>query len=338
MARAAFAIFIGLVILAAGCIAIPQAQGQSGTNASASPVQNASPAPNQTNASPAAPYYPPMNGGDYPQRMAYGGYERYFIVHVPSGYDPAKAYPLVFVFHGHGGSAQDIEQTTGFSGKADEEGFVAVYPQGLEVDGNASTSSWNAGACCGFAMQQSYDDIGFVGAMMDSIEGRLDIDKGRVYATGFSNGGMLTYALGCRLADRLAAIAPVSGAIEESDCSPARPLPLIAFHGTADPAVPYYGGEGIKGVTGDKPFFRPVPDEIAFWAAQNGCSGTAERNITVALSLQNRTGCAAPVELYTIKDGVHAWPGGGDLPARSPDYGVPATDMIWDFFRAHARD
>jgi polyhydroxybutyrate depolymerase len=273
-----------------------------------------------------------MGPGTYSEGMDYGGYQRTFIVHVPPSYDGSKPYPLVFVLHGLGGSAQGMVNITRFSEKADSEGFIVAYLQGL--------GGWNAGGCCGYSRENNIDDVGFVSAMMDNLEARLKVNESRIYATGFSNGGMMSYLLGCRLSDRIAAIAPVSGALTVDDCSPSRPVPLITFHGTTDAGVPYEGGVSSNPANPEgPPVFKPVLSEISFWAALDGCDENSTKTVTKDVTLQSYAGCADGTEvlLYTIKNGTHSWPGTSMLPPGSTDREVSATDLIWQFFEAHPK-
>ena len=167
--------------------------------------------------------------------------------------------------------------------------------------------------------------------LIDTLVGRLSIDPKRVYALGFSNGGGLVDNLGCFLSDKIAAIAPVAGAyIYWAECNPSRPVPVLAFHGTADEAVPYRGGGSS------------IPNWAGAWAGRNGCepqpkNTSPEENVII----DTWGNCAenAIVTLYTIEGGGHVWPGSPlwENLRKLEGYpqGVVATDLIWDFFQAH---
>jgi polyhydroxybutyrate depolymerase len=248
------------------------------------------------------------------------------LVHIPPGYDPTQATPVVLNFHGYSGSPTQEEGLTMMDASSDAAGFVLVYPQGTGV-----LPSWNAGACCGTAAQSNLDDVGFVGSLLDVLEAKLCVDKKRVFATGMSNGGFLSHRLGCELADRIAAIAPVAGVMGIPTCNPSRPVPVMEFHGTADPVVPYDGNPAID--------YASVADTIAGWVQRDGCQGAA----TTTYSKGDATcvtygSCTAGAEvtLCTIAGGGHTWPGGMPFPLlgkTSTD--ISATDAMWAFFEKH---
>ncbi|WP_438803101.1 extracellular catalytic domain type 1 short-chain-length polyhydroxyalkanoate depolymerase [Frankia tisae] len=275
------------------------------------------------------------------------GRQRTYLVHVPSVAAPATsampatrgALPVVLVLHGGGGSARQAEQQTGMSAVADREGFLAVYPDGT---GRRQTAllTWNAGTCCGYAHDNGVDDVGFVAALLDQLSRDYPVDPARIYATGMSNGAMMSYRLGCELAGRIAAIAPVSGAMNTTACAPSRPLPVIAFHGTADDKVRYDGGESSIGLRqGDERADRSVAEAMAFWTGRDGCPATPARSRQGAVVHGVYGPCAlgGAVELYSITGAGHAWPGGA-RPREQADPPPPAPDasaVMWDFFTHH---
>jgi len=258
-----------------------------------------------------------------------GGFDRSIRVHVPATYDPTRPTPILLGFHGYTLTAQIHESQSHMIAASDAEGFIAVH-----ADGTGVVQGWNAGACCGEALTNGVDDVAFVGALLDELEARLCVDEDRVYATGFSNGAFLSHRLGCELADRIAAVAPVSGVMGIDPCTPSRPMPVFEVHGTGDLIVPYDGG----GVTG----FRSVAETIAGWADRDQCPVGAPVQ-TYAMgdaTCESRQGCAggAEVTLCTIDGGGHQWPGGEPFPGggfTSTD--LIATDAIWAFFAAHPR-
>lgn len=256
--------------------------------------------------------------------LPFGGVARSFNVHVPASYDPSKPTPVVLNFHGYSSDASQEDLLGHMSEKADAEGFIAVHAQGL-------ANSWNAGACCGDSAAKGVDDVGFVGAMLDELEGKLCVDAKRVYATGMSNGGFLSHRLGCEMSERIAAIAPVAGVLGIPTCNPKRPVPVMHFHGTADTLVPYDGSTSLG--------FPPVLTTFEGWAKRNGCTGMpAESFKNVDSHCSTYSSCAAGVEvtLCTVDGGGHTWPGGTPVP--SLGYTTPwmsATDKMWAFFQAH---
>ncbi len=250
-----------------------------------------------------------------------GGRTRSFQVHVPESYDPATPMPLVFDLHG---LAMDSDQQIWLSHMnefADDHGFVAVHPDGI---GN----SWNAGGCCGTASSSDVDDVGFVSDMIDSLSSELCIDASRVFATGMSNGGHMSYRLGCDLADRITAVAPVAGTNTTDSCSPSRPVPLIHFHGTADLVVPYNGN-----LTESLP---PVVETTTAWAVRNGCSETRTEVFANGDSVcEEFDDCplGGQVTLCTVDGGGHTWPGGSPmvgLGTTTDD--LSATAAMWEFW------
>src|SRR4051812_5775513 len=137
---------------------------------------------------------------------------RTYEIHLPNGRAPGEPAPLVLVFHGGGANAANAMRMSGMNAKSDAEGFIVAYPNGTGPRRD-SFLTWNAWRCCGLALERKVDDVAFVRALVDEVARRYPVDRKRVYATGFSNGGMLTYRLGCELGDVFAAIAPVAGAL-----------------------------------------------------------------------------------------------------------------------------
>ncbi len=245
-------------------------------------------------------------------------------VHVPASYDPSKPTPVVLNFHGFTSDATQEALLSNMSAKSDAAGFIVVYPQGLN-------QSWNAGACCGVSASSGVDDVQFVRDLIDSLEVQLCVDTKRVFATGMSNGGFLSHRLGCEMSDRIAAIAPVAGVLGVPACTPARPVPVMHFHGTADPLVPY-DGSSVLG-------FPSVPDTFAGWGARDGCTdppAETYQNGDVHCATYSHCGAGATVTLCTVDNGGHTWPGG--LPVPTLGYtttDINATDAMWTFFQQH---
>jgi len=242
---------------------------------------------------------------------------RQALVHLPAPTANGGPLPVVLVLHGLGGTTVDVEDQTAFSTTADQAGFIAVYPQGL-----GDPPSWDiAGA----------SDTAFIGSLLTALELDACVDPARIYAAGFSMGGGMVNALGCRLADRIAAIAPVSGLYGpdwEGACAPVRPMPVIAFHGVLDPLVPYDGSTAGA----DGPPVIAVESWAEGWATRNHCDPgpVAQPAIGQVVPLFWH-GCAAPVELYRINDGIHSWPSSSfDDPQANGE--ISATELIWQFF------
>jgi len=280
-----------------------------------------------------------LKPGDHVLSLSVGGRERTYLLHLPPVYDGRQLLPLVIVLHGGGGNAPGAVRMTGFSPKADKEGFVVVYPNG---SGRLKTRllTWNSGNCCGYALDNEVDDVGFIRALIEELVKTRSIDPTRVYATGMSNGGMMTYRLGCELANKLAAIAPVAGALNVENCAPANPVSVVIFHGTADEHVLYGGGEPIRKVDIHRRVDKSVSYAVSFWVKQDGCAATPQRsekgNIRTEIYSGGKGG--TEVAVYTVNGGGHAWPGGeAYLLGAEPTKEISATDLIWDFFVRHPK-
>lgn len=249
---------------------------------------------------------------------------RVYRVHVPLRYDRNSPRAVVLVFHGYTGSAAGMETSTGFSRLADQQNFFAVYPQGLA---NAATGKafWASAGPIDFGV----DDVLFVSNILDDLQSKFCIDSHRIFATGFSNGGGMSWLLSCRFAGRIAAFAPVSGNFYAlpGGCRPGRPVAILDFHGTRDPLLPY---NGIP--ISEEPAW-PLPSIaqwLSDWASRNGCT----RGPVIFLQESRVTGeqwsgCSrnASVVHYRVNGGGHAWPPTID--------GRSGAEVIWNFFQDH---
>ncbi len=262
--------------------------------------------------------------GDMDYTVDHDGDTRDFRVHAPPGYDGSVGMPVVLIFHGYTQTNDQIENVTLMTPAADAAGYVVVYAQGV-------SNSWNAGSCCGSAATQGVDDVGFVGAMIDAVDAAYCIDPKRVYAAGFSNGGMLSNRLACELSDRIAAIGPVAGPLAFDPCTPSRPVPMIEFHGTSDFIVPYNGG-GAGGAVS-------APENASFWSDTNGCGDTPTVTFDMGDALcETYGGCQADasVTLCTLDGGGHQWPGGMSAgPLGTVNMDISASAAMLEFFDAH---
>ncbi len=263
---------------------------------------------------------------------------RTFRVHVPPSYDGSSARPLVVMLHGGGGSGRQFEDNSSdMDPIADRERFITVYP-----DGTGLVRSWNAGGCCAQSVSNDVDDVGFIAALLDLLESQLCVDQRRVFATGMSNGAMLTHRLACELTDRFAAVAPVAGVDMTARCTPARAIPLMHVHGTADEHVPWDGGPGC-GPTNVP--FTPVPESMERWRARNGCQSATQPGFAQGDGhCSDYQGCRADTSLCAVDGCGHSWPGGqppADLvacPGNGPQSTTfHASEVIWSFFAAHPR-
>ena len=284
----------------------------------------------------------PAMGADPDRKvLAHDGIERGYVVRMPAGAPVSARLPLVLVLHGGGGNAAHAERMTGFTEKARQEGFIVVYPEGTgRFKGRLLT--WNAGHCCGYAMEHGVDDAGFIAALIDRLVADYPVDTGRIFATGMSNGGMMAHRLGIALSDRLAAIAPVVATVFGDEARPARPVSALMINGRLDRSVPHQGGAPGGRFPGawDGVPARPALDQARFWADADACASAPLREDRAAY-VQWRHACPAglDVELLLVADRGHAWPGGraGTPRGDPPGSALNATDRIWSFFAAHPK-
>ena len=287
-----------------------------------------------------------LAAGDHTRTIRVGELQRRYLVHVPAKYDAKKPASVVIVFHGGGGNPETMVRLTGLNAKADDAGFLVVYPFGTgKLDNYFLT--FNGGECCGHAMQEKIDDVGFTRAMLDDLATVANVDADRVFATGLSNGGIMAYRVAAELSDRIAAIAPVGGPLMLTEIRPSRPVPVMHFHGTADEFAPFKGGFG-KGLTGGKGVtdFRSVEFSINTWVKANGCR---QEPVVVALPDKTNDGMkvtrktwsgqkdSSEVILIEIENGGHTWPGQKPIPAwlGKSTTDISANDLMWEFFQSH---
>lgn len=308
-----------------------------------------------------------LAAGDYEQKLPSEAGFRTFQIHVPPGLDPTQPAPLVFAFHGGGQNAWQFESFAHIHDKSDSSGFVLVEADGTPAFGPSALPQpspdagivlevWNAGNCCEYSAEinGNVDDVGFVSAMIDSIEAQICIDPKRVFATGFSNGGMLSHRLACQLSDRIASVVAVSGGSGQTDydtkpnktlfaCNPGRPVPILHIHGTQDVCYPFDGGFGPLSLA----TFEPVMVTIGNWVTRNGCSAGSPTTV----STNGAAACrmypcpeAGAVELCLIDGGGHYWPGGDTWGGSTVFCGsgqgalsadIVANDAFWAWFVAH---
>jgi len=261
------------------------------------------------------------------------GQKREYLLYLPKSYDGAKPTPLVITLHtsmSWDSSAMVISQ---WNSVADENGLIVVYPEGTGF----GPKSWEM---TGRETPSRMPDVIFISELIDNLEASYNIDKTRIYANGMSNGGGMAFVLSCTLSDRIAAVGMVSAGLDPDWewCPDHRPVPVIAFHGTADPICPYNGGPSkLGGGT-----FPSVPGFMANWSRRNRCGpNPIEYAVAPGVTRLQYTDCAndANVMLYTVKGEGHQWPGGMRLRVEwmvGPySRSIDATRQMWAFFRAH---
>ena len=275
-----------------------------------------------------------------------GDRTRSFLLHVPE--DATPPIPLVIAFHGGGGNAAGYQRTAGIDRVADREGFAVAYPDGTGRRQNSRRFlTWNAGDCCGLAHEKGSDDVAFARALIEAVAERIPLDRARVYATGHSNGAMMTYRVAAEAARSFAAVAPVAGSMNVQTFAPAAPVPILHIHSVDDPRASYAGGERKTGRLSIPHY--DVEERLAQWRRQNGCSETSsvvERRVrdghTAALYVWSDCKAGHEVRLWKLTGAGHGWPGGkAQLPERivgSQTAVIDAGEEAWAFFRRFARE
>jgi polyhydroxybutyrate depolymerase len=247
------------------------------------------------------------------ETITHNGLERKYIIYTPQGYDGTSKLPLLLNFHGFSGLAGEYMSYTNMTPIADSENFILVYPQGSDLDGS---SHWNA-ALNGGDNKSDVDDLGFVESLINKLSSENLIDTNRVYAVGYSNGGMMSYALACYKSNLISAISSVSGYMLQTECTPSHSIPLIKLHGTTD----YYDGGGV---------YNSVDSVLDFWVNFNNTDfdpiiNNIDDNGTSIVSYKYKNGDNnVSVEHYKIIGGEHVW--------FSNDFnGKNTGQLIWDF-------
>jgi polyhydroxybutyrate depolymerase len=287
------------------------------------------------------PVQGPLQAGLTARRVLSGGRARCYLVYVPTGFRSTEPMPVVFSLHGFASTADSQEYMSDWNSVADRETALIVYGQGTSFP-----LRWSVVPDPSVA---GVDDLQYLRDVLGELGQLATIDRTRIYVTGYSNGAALSIRAACEMADTVAAIGTVAGPYPElpGGCRPARPVPVIAFHGTADPVVRYEGGETVLSpflawlfnVSPHPSSYPAAPEWTGNWAAQNGCRPAPEAiPLPGDTSGVRYTGCRenADVVFYTIRDGGHTWPGG-----RTMDFlgktstAIHASTAMWEFFAAH---
>jgi len=293
--------------------------------------------------------------GDHSGKIAVAGLQRTYLVHIPLSHDKTKPVPLVIALHGGGGTAEHMKKLTlgGFNKLSDKDGFVVVYPDGMD-------KHWNDGRIKEEtkyrAHKENIDDTGFISALIDYFTKEYNINPKSVYVTGISNGAIMSYRLACELSDKIAAIAPVDGNMPQNflpKCQPSKPISVLAINNVNDPLMPWNGGD-ITGPFGVKKFGKvlSVAQTVEYWVKHNGC--TPSPTITEEPDRDPNDGTRVRWEEYSrgkdgtevilcaIEGGGHTWPSGYQyLPASiigKTSKDIDANEVIWNFFKKHSRN
>lgn len=270
----------------------------------------------------------PPETGTFTSNISVDGLDREYILYVPASYDHETATPLVFNFHGYTSNATEQMFYGDFRTLADAEGFIIVHPQGtIDSQGNPHFNvGWGS---------STVNDVNFAEALIDEIAAEYNINAERIYSTGMSNGGFMSYELACQLSGRIAAIASVTGSMSPnqfSTCAPSRAVPVLQIHGTEDGTVGYDGTTFIS---------ESIPNVVNYWVTHNSCDTDAD--LMVITDIDTNDGSTVEhfvydngtnevnVELFKVTGGGHTWPGAAiNVGVTNKD--INATQEIWDFF------
>lgn len=283
-------------------------------------------------AAPCSPSFADASGGGVPlttETLTSGGLLRSYRVACPADLDPGALAPVAVCFHGAGSNGEAAAQNFGFLEEALERGWIAVFPDGAAFPSDPGLTTWNAGDCCGPALGQQVDDVGFFADVLQDLAAAYPADLASVCVSGFSNGGMLTYRIGADRPDLVAAIAPVAASLQSGP--PSAPVPTASFFGFQDSIVPFDGGLGGGDLGGGALLFDSQLNSL-------GAVLVANQGSAPQLVLQDPTALAwvvpgaATTAYFLALDGGHTWPGQSN-PSIEPLHGTyPAAPLMFDFF------
>jgi polyhydroxybutyrate depolymerase len=281
---------------------------------------------------------------DLLQGLDVAGVPRWYLLTTPSPDSPGASdaatatspvpRPLVLDFAGLGQSASAQATMSQFGTLGQQDGFVVAFPEGT-----ADPVRWDM-----TSLDASNPDLEFVSALLDQLEATQCIDVSRVYASGFSDGAYMASALACAMSDRITAVGAVSGLQSPTRCPAVRPVPVIAFHGTADPILPFDGGTGTANLSqlldDTEATPTPVPTAAQDWAARDGCDTRSAATDMASQVVMRHYRCPAgtDVQLYVIDGGGHTWPGSlasaAEVATDGPTtFQIDATSLMWSFFQ-----
>ena len=282
----------------------------------------------------------------------WGKDNRTYILYIPQNLDKNKPVPLLFALHGGGGQAKNMVGLTKgrFNELADRDGFIVVYP-------NAVEKNWNDGREIDkyYSNKNNVDDVGFIAELIKRISKEYKIDEKRIYFTGISNGGFMSFRLAIELNDKIAAIAPVTANINSNltkKPKPKNPISVLIINGTRDPLVPYNGGKiGFRRQRNSHGTAISTGDSVKYWVEVNGCR--KDPSIYQIPDKDKTDGCTVEKEvfgggkqgsevvLYKVLRGGHTWPSGRQyLPVNiigNTNRDINACDIIWEFFKNHSK-
>ena len=272
--------------------------------------------------------------------LNHNGLDREYILYIPPNIESRTNLPVIFNFHGYQGRANQFFNMTDLIDIANENGVVLVYPQGAPLDGGPS--HWNAAplnsSTPSFVNKSNVNDLEFFFNLLDDVNQNNILDLNRVYAIGYSNGGMFSHFLACNTDNIFAAIGDVAGTMlldTYNNCNPSSPVPVLKIHGTSDNVVSYNGFAQAG--------FKTVDDVINFWKTNNKSNEQFILNNFVSSSWANYMG---PVnfEKYTYESNendsevIHyKMLGGGHWWDYSLDNDLRTSSLLWNFFSKHSK-
>lgn len=288
--------------------------------------------------------------GDYEFMIRHGDRARSYLLHVPPhDATTGKPLPLLIAFHGGGSSAAGMKDHYGIDRVADRFGYLVAYPNGSGFLKQIGLS-WNAGKCCGYALERHIDDTGFVAAMIDDVARRIPIDAKRVFAAGHSNGAMMAHRVAIELENRIVAIAAVAGSLVYDTRRRTAPKSVLIIHSIDDPLALYQGGESsLRPSIGKRSHHEPIENTVKWWAENDGCGSAPVSGSVLEKILSGKKFTAQTIEYDDCRNGSkvifwklsgtgHAWPGQEPvLPERVMGaYGsvIDANEEIFSFFNS----
>ena len=281
-----------------------------------------------------------LGPGDYDFSLKVGSATRKYLIHIPNSYKKIIQAPLVMAFHGGLGNSSTMTNDERFQwiSKSNAEGFIVAFPNGASRRADGTLATWNAGNCCGYAVESKSDDVGFVKEVIKDVESKFNINKNKVFATGMSNGGMMDYRLACEMSDTFSAIASVAGTDNFDGCIFKKPISIMHIHSLVDQHVLFNGGCGPQCISlKAEADFTSVPETISRWVKRNKCIGNplkVTKDTGAYCETYSRCANDVKVKLCVTDDGGHSWPGGAPVSGGTPvSQKINPTDEIWNFFK-----
>ena len=263
--------------------------------------------------------------------LTHKGLNRYYFIQQPHP-EAEGLSSVLFNLHGYGSNALEQMAYTNFNDLADtkENNFILIHPQGAPLNTvlTSSSSHWNSG---GWTIGSTVDDVDFINTIIELVSQKYNLNQERIYSTGMSNGGFMSYHLACNLSSKIAAIASVTGSMSiqtYESCNPSHPTSILQVHGTIDSTVPFRGNSDLG--------MKSINDVMDYWKLYNACDTDPTSIVTdyfdIEISIQHDTylNCLndIQVELYKIEGMGHRWP-------NKERYGISATEKIWEFINLY---